>query len=659
MPGPTPGVLWIRDRAGAIHEIINQARTAAYLSNTSLGIPGIMACDVTDNGGCESYPMMPQCFESGGWIDTPGASGNGVVVADTAALDVTGDITVIVRFKLVDPTPAGSIVLIGKGATYRIGMTSAGLLTFAWTNSGGTPITRTGDEDFRPYMAGGTVPYLAVTLDVDNGAAGHSVRWWRSWSGEVGSWTQVGATSTTAGTTTIQNSALDFYIGASTNTDQVAGEWHYAAVDNAIGAAGVPSQATLNFEYVGFADLDGVAAAATTFTASSGQTVTLNHSGGTPTFVEPYVSADTWNDLSFTTPTADGAPWYSSAYPESADALGFYVEEWTGLDDRHVSRSVTRSGAARGGAILGAIGNRERVMKLNVFLMARSEKAMSYLFHWFASVLESVCGSCDSESILTRLWCGAPEDPWDGVVEMRNVALTEGLGWEADVTDVGRCFIRRASFSLTAGDPCMYLNGTDPTPTANAGDLGPSLLNENYSETRLPCRPSCSELEADSRDIYSFTSGEAMGAIGPVITFTNTTESEFTFPFRAIIYYDPHSIGATPNPCGLLRLAEIYVKPLPTSAQLLWDVAGRCVQYRDPTSGVFVNGYGYLDANDPPIPRFSPLPCGDHHLVVEPASLCIERIGVSDNVFEHQGIQFQDPTFPAVEITLTERIGCS
>ena len=366
-----------------------------------------------------------------------------------------------------------------------------------------------------------------------------------------------------------------------------------------------------------------------------------------------------WEELDFSTPALDNAPWYSASYPESADALGFYIEEWTGLDDRHVSRPVTRTGAARGGAVLGALGNRERVMKINVFLLARSEKAMTYLFHWLASVLESVCGSCDSDTMLTRLWCTEDADtPWDGVVEMRNVALTEGLGWENDVTDTGRCFIRRASFSLTAGDPCMYLDDNPPTVTTNAGDLGPSLLNENYSTTRIPCRPSCSELEGDSRDVYSFSSGMAMGAIAPVITFTNPT-SEFTFPFRAIIYYDPQSIGATPNPCGLLRLAEIYVKPLPTSSQLRWDIAGRCVQYRDPTTGVYVNGFGYLDANDPPIPRFAALPCGDFHLVLEPASLCIERIGVSDNVFEHQGITFQDPMFPTVEITLQERISCS
>jgi hypothetical protein len=639
-----------------IHEIINQARTAAYLANSALGIPGIMACDVTNDGGCATYPAMPQCFESGGWITTPGASGNGVVVADTAALDVTGDITVVVAFKLDDPTPTGSIVLVGKGATYRIGMTSAGLLTFAWTNAGGTPITRTGDEDFRPYMAGGTIPYLAATLDVDNGAAGHDVRWWRSWTGAAGSWTQVGSTSTTAGTTTIQNSTNDFYIGASTNTDQVQGQWHYAGVDNAIGVGGLPSTSTYNFEFIGFADLEGVAAGATSFTASTGQTVTVNHSGGTPTSIEPYVPADTWIDLTFTTPAADEAPWYSADYPASADALGFYVEEWTGLDDGHVSRVVTSVGPYRSGAMLGSLSNAERVMALNVFLLARSEEAMDYLFNWLSAALASACNECSGDRMLTRRFCGDVGDLWNGVVEMRNVGLVKGLTWEANVVEEGSCYIRRASFTLTAGDPAMYLPQVTPAVTADPTDLGGSLLNEQYALDRRPCRPSCSELEAASRATYTFDIGTAMGMIGAVVTFANTS-TEHSFPFRAILYYDPGAIGVTPNPCGLLRACEIYVRPLPPSSQLRWDIPGRRVEYRDPTTGVFVSGYPYLDANDPPIPRFGMSACGQHHLVIEPATLCIERIGGTGNVFEFEGIIFNDPQFPDVEVILQERIG--
>lgn len=371
-----------------------------------------------------------------------------------------------------------------------------------------------------------------------------------------------------------------------------------------------------------------------------------------------------WEVLSFSTPAADNAPWYSPNYPESGDALGFYVEEWTGLDDRHVTRAATRYGTPRGGATLGAVGNQERVMKLNIFLLARTEQAMDYLFYWLASVLENVCGSCETDTILTRRFCGDFDNPWAGVVEMRNVGLVEGLGWEADLIDQGpgRCMIRRASFALTAGDPCMYLSEGTPviTETALSGDLGDLILNDsNYSLTRQPCRPSCSELRAsaDLGAYWSFDIEDAIGVKAPVITFSNTSD-EFVFPFRAIIYADPNGIGVTPNPCGLLKLCEIYVRSMPPDSRLQWDIAGREIYFHDIGTGGLQPSYAFIDANDPPIPRFAALGCGTYHLALEPATLCVERVGVSGHVFEWQGLTFSEPAYPSVEIIVQERISC-
>ena len=53
-------------------------RTAAYLQNADLTIPGIMACDVTDYGGCAMYAFMPFCEgeETIGaeWVEAPADS---------------------------------------------------------------------------------------------------------------------------------------------------------------------------------------------------------------------------------------------------------------------------------------------------------------------------------------------------------------------------------------------------------------------------------------------------------------------------------------------------------------------------------------------------------------------------------------------------------
>lgn len=382
--------------------------------------------------------------------------------------------------------------------------------------------------------------------------------------------------------------------------------------------------------------------------------------GGCETYAWiPTCDTPEWQELTFDTPQTDDAPWWNADYSESAGALGFFIEEWTGLDDRHVTRTMTRTGRDRGGATPGSISNRERVMKLNILLLANTEESMSYLFRWFAALLESVCSSCSSNSILIRDYCGSADEPENGVRELRNVALIEGLGWEADPVRRGQCFLRRASFTIAAGDPCMYLPGTSPTVTPGTSDLGPGLLDANYSLTRSPARPSCSELPDDTRQTYTWPSETMMGAKAPIIIFHNN-DPEHAFPFRAILYHDPGEIGVSPNPCGLGRLGEIYVRPMPPYSYLKWDVAAREIMYRDPTTGIWIEGPFLIEVNDAPLPRYFVLPCGgDHHLVLEPGTLAIERIGGTGNVFEWNSIIFSDPHFPDVEITVQERVSCS
>ena len=110
----------------------------------------------------------------------------------------------------------------------------------------------------------------------------------------------------------------------------------------------------------------------------------------------------TWDVYDYATPALDGAPWYNANYPQSADAIGFFIEEWTGLDNRHVERKV--AGRHLGGQ-LGALGATERVMKLNLLAFARSERAMEYLFRWLEATLSTVCASCETSSMWIRRWC--------------------------------------------------------------------------------------------------------------------------------------------------------------------------------------------------------------------------------------------------------------
>ena len=360
-----------------------------------------------------------------------------------------------------------------------------------------------------------------------------------------------------------------------------------------------------------------------------------------------------WEPYVFITPAADGAPWYNANYPESADALGFFVEEWTGLDNRHVQRKV----AARPfGGQLGALGASERVMKMNVIAFARSERAMEYQFRWLEATLSTVCSTCETSSMWIRRWCPTDlEALWDGIAELRDVGLIEGLSWESDLMDISRCFIRRMSFTLAAGDPCMYSPGVDsaeaPSATANlAACLNDITTDANASR----CRPTCNELSSQCRTVYTYDV-DPMGAMAPIVTLTNN-DDEFSAPVRVIAYADPMGVGVDPNPCGLHALGEIYVSLLPPWSELIWDVAGRTIRYRDGTTGDEVGGWAFVGGNDPPIPRYFTMPCGEVHIVMELASRCLQLDGVT--WYSGATPLGSVPHYPTVSVTLVERHGC-
>lgn len=361
----------------------------------------------------------------------------------------------------------------------------------------------------------------------------------------------------------------------------------------------------------------------------------------------------TWEPMTMLDPAADPAPWYNINYPESGDALGFYVEEWTGLDDGHVRRTAAPFSNSLG-SVLGPLSSEGRVQAINVILMARSEEGMEYLFRWLGSTLMSHCSPCGTSNLLFRRFCGEAADPERGVGEQRNVGLSRGLQWENDIGRRGRCFLRRASFVLEAGDPCIYLpSESNVVVTSSLANVPTCLATAFLTTTRYPCRPSCSELTAGCRSTYTFEVSPLASA-GPVVRFTNDG-GEATIPMRAIVYADPLDIGSA-NPCGLPIAGEIYLRPLPPYSTLVWDVVGRQVRYRDVTTGIEVETAAYIDANDPPYRRQFALPCGTAHLILEPGDFCMsESIGVS---FSWSTYTYLNPHFPNVTLELQERVGC-
>jgi hypothetical protein len=379
-----------------------------------------------------------------------------------------------------------------------------------------------------------------------------------------------------------------------------------------------------------------------------------------------WYNCDTFGvNLEFDTPATDPAPWYNADYAHSAEALGFYIEEWTGLDSGHISRSSTQRGAAPGGVTFGPTSASGRVQKFNVLLLARTEQGMAYLFDWLDMVLTGSCKTCATDSLLFHRFCPDLDNSgweWEGMAEQRHVALTEGLRWEADIEGRGQCFIRRASFTLTAGDPCIYGLGRITSNTEYfEPDYADCWADSYIDPDRLPCRPSCSEVINDCvyREVIDFGWNRGAAIVGPVIRLDNDFDTP-SLPVRVVVR-DAGQLTGNPTAartCGLPILGEIYLKPLPAYSRLVWDVPGRRILYRDVTTGDDVESYAYIDANDPPIPRWFSVACPAELLIsVAPADFCMEVDG-AELIWPRGGYTFTDPHYPTVDVSVNERWSC-
>jgi hypothetical protein len=648
------GWLYLLGADGLPQEIFNHARTAAYLQSPALQLRGGARIEnVLDFGGCEAYEYQPPCGGPPGSVTFPGVVGNRLSTADAAALDITGDITLIADIAPNDWATGAIQRIMGKWSSaagnfsYMLELTAAGAIQISWTTAGSTTISMLSNLNLGS-LANGERRVIRADLDVVN-STNRVATFWTAYS-PLGPWTQLGATQTTAGTTSIFSGSAAFEVGAVGNAAGFAGKLYYAQVRNGMSNLSTPGgTAVLTID----PDLIPTTGS-TSFSAATGQLVSIARTGTFQT--EVTVGPDYWELISKVDPLYDPAPWFNERFPESGDFLGFHIEEWTGLDDRHVSRQVAPVGRPGGGGQLGNLGAAERVMKFNVLAIGLSEAALEYGYRWLATTLSGVCSTCATDKVMVRRTCPDVEALWDGVVELRDVGLVEGLAWEAPIGKMSYCFVRRLSFGMVAGDPCMYLPGTDVAfNPADAANIASCLSGMTVSTGRTNCRPTCSELPAACRMSFTFDWPDPFGAAAPVVTLTNTDPAN-SMPLRILAYSDPLGVGIDPSPCGLQILGELYVGPIPPYSELRWDVSSREVLYYDHTTSDWTSGYPFIGANDPPAPRWFALPCGTTHIVIEPATACLYQ---QNGEYMYNGVALGVvPHFPTAALSIVERVGC-
>ena len=204
------------------------------------------------------------------YVYLPGSTSNSLEVPDSAALDVTGDIDIRVRVAMDDWTPGTTTNLISKAAasniSYRLQVDTSGTLAFGWS-SDGTTLGSTRFSTVATGVADGAAKWVRVTVDVDNGASGNDTKFWLSDDGST--WTQLGTTVTNAGVISFFSGTAAIVIGL----DLVQGRFLSGKIYRAQILNGIDGTKVLDVDTSVI-----TTGAATSFTAVTGQTVTINRS---------------------------------------------------------------------------------------------------------------------------------------------------------------------------------------------------------------------------------------------------------------------------------------------------------------------------------------------------------------------------------------------
>lgn len=153
-----------------------------------------------------------------GYMYLPGSAGNYASAPDSSALDITGDIDLRAKVALDNWVPGGLQGFIskwlnsGNQLSYILAINADGTLIISWTTNGNVATMGSASSTVIVGAANGTVKWVRVTLDVNNGASGKDVKFWTSDDGTT--WTQLGATVTSAGTTSIHSGSATLNLGA-------------------------------------------------------------------------------------------------------------------------------------------------------------------------------------------------------------------------------------------------------------------------------------------------------------------------------------------------------------------------------------------------------------------------------------------------------------
>lgn len=291
------------------------------------------------------------------------------------------------------------------------------------------------------------------------------------------------------------------------------------------------------------------------------------------------------------------APWYSASVPASSEALGIYIEEWTGLDGAHHTRDVTPYG--RSGASFGSQSSSHRTMAINAVLVGSTERGLNHLFRWLESTLLGCCDPCNKPSMWLREFCTSSADLTDGVARADGVALLSGPTWESPPVEGEGCFLRRVSFTLGAESPCLFRE-----PVAGTSGTG---LKSAFSVVSPSVEAPIGKFVGSSVRQTVTMPTPPYGIVSPRITITSPREYQadgtlrLVPQLRVIGLVNPAGASLS-NPGAMYPIGCILTgeSSLRAGEELVVDVGARTAMLRDPHESLeWSNGASAIFAPPP------------------------------------------------------------
>lgn len=150
------------------------------------------------------------------YLTLPGGVGDYSSCPDAAALDITADIDIRVDLSLLSwrapQDLCGKYTSSGDQRSWVFQLNSRGAPCLTWSTDGTTTALHTAVADAAAPIPADHRQALRVTLDVNNGASGHTAAFYYS-DTISGSWTQIGSSVVVAGTTSIFSSSAIVRVG--------------------------------------------------------------------------------------------------------------------------------------------------------------------------------------------------------------------------------------------------------------------------------------------------------------------------------------------------------------------------------------------------------------------------------------------------------------